>query len=102
MSEHIASSTGKVNPLPAFRFDVTDPKCWFRYVADWMVIHGKSRRTGEAYARDVRILLTRVEKSPFDITGEEVRDFILDRHSTGRQFPQDHVPGTEDPFQRIP
>lgn len=82
MSEHIASTTGEVNPLPAFTFDVNDPKAWFRYVADWVVINGNSRRTGEAYARDVRILLTRLEKPPSLITEPEVRDFMLDRHTT--------------------
>lgn len=82
MSDQIVPTAQEVNLPPAFRFDVNDPKGWFKYVADWVVINGKSRRTGEAYARDVRILVSRLQKPAFLITEPEVREFILDRHKT--------------------
>ena len=71
----------EVNPVPpVFSFDVNDPEGWYRYVADWVVLSGNSRRTGETYAREVRILLSRLNKPAFMVTEPEVRDFMLERH----------------------
>jgi len=80
MSTKIGPSPTKVNPLPSFEFDVSDPNGWYRYVTDWVVINGKSRRTGEAYAREIRILVRHCGKPAFLITESQVRDFILERH----------------------
>lgn len=69
-----------VKPLPAFDFDLYDAREWFRFVSDWIVLSGRSRRTGEAYARNVRILVYRLGKPAHLITESEVRDFMLERH----------------------
>ncbi len=81
MAKENASSAEKINGLPTFDFDVSDPNGWFHYVADWVVISGNSRRTGETYAREVRILVREHAKPAFLITESEVRDHILARHA---------------------
>ncbi len=69
-----------VNPLSDIDFDVADPNGWFKYVADSLVLTGLSRRTGETYAREIRILVHRFKKPPFMLTEGQVRTFILERH----------------------
>lgn len=69
-----------VNPLPDIDFDVSDPNGWYRYVADSMVLTGLSRRSGEAYAREVRILVRRFKRPPFMLTESDVRTFVLERY----------------------
>lgn len=81
MAKENVSTTTKVNKLPAFNFDVNDPRAWYRFVADWVVLQGKARRTGETYARNVRILLTRLGKPAFLVSEEEVREFMVTRHN---------------------
>jgi integrase len=81
MEREPVSSAPEVKHLPSFDFDVSDPQGWFRHVADWIVLSGRSRRTGEAYARDVRILVARIGKPAHLIAESEVRDFMLERHS---------------------
>jgi len=82
MSPQTASPTQEVNPRSTLSFDVNDPQGWFRYVTDWIVINGKSRRTGETYAREVRLLVRRAGKPAFSISESDVREFILHRHET--------------------
>ena len=54
-----------VKPLPELDFDVHDAREWVRFVSDSIVLSGRSRRTGEAYARNVRILVCRLGKPAF-------------------------------------
>ncbi len=55
----------KVNPLSDVDFDVNDPDGWYLYVADSLVLTGLSRRSGEAYAREFRILVRTFDRAPF-------------------------------------
>lgn len=71
----------KPNPIPDIDFDFNDPNAWFRYVADSFVLTGLARRSGEAYAREVRILVRWAGKPPFQMTESEVRRFILERYN---------------------
>jgi integrase len=70
----------QVKPLPSFDFDVTDPNGWYRYVADSLVLTGLARRSGETYAREVRILVKRYDRPPFLLSESQVRTFILERY----------------------
>ena len=81
MKRKINPETAKLNPLPDIDFDLNDPKAWYRYVADSFILTGLSRRSGEAYAREIRILVHRFGKAPFLLTESEVRTFILERYS---------------------
>lgn len=80
MSNESTVSAAAINPLPDIDFDVTDPNAWYRYVADSLVLTGLARRSGEAYAREVRILVHRFQRPPFQLSEAEVRRFILERH----------------------
>ena len=80
MSNESTVSAAAVNPLPDIDFDVCDPNAWYRYVADSLVLTGLARRSGEAYAREVRILVHRFQRPPFQLGEAEVRRFILERH----------------------
>ncbi len=80
MTKECIPPAAVVNPLPDIDFDVSDANAWYRYVADSLVLTGLSRRSGEAYAREVRILVRRFERPPFLLTEGEVRRFILERH----------------------
>ena len=78
-SERTVSQEG-VNSLLDFQFDASDPNGWYRYVADSLVLTGLARRTGETYAREIRILTRRFGKPPFLLSEGDVRTFILERH----------------------
>ena len=80
MKQKATADAVKVNPIKDVSFEVDDPNGWFRYVADSMMLTGLSRRSGEAYAREVRILVHRFKKAPFLLTEAEVRAFILERY----------------------
>ncbi len=80
MSNESTPSEGVLNPLPDIGFDVRDPNGWYRYVADSLVLTGLARRSGEAYAREVRILVRRFDRPPFMLSEGAVRTFILERH----------------------
>jgi integrase len=80
MTNESTASPPAVNPLPDIDFDVRDPDGWYRYVADSLVLTGLARRSGEAYAREIRILVRRTGKPPFLLTEGEVRAFILERY----------------------
>ena len=80
MSDESTSFEGVLNPLPDIDFDVRDPNGWYQYVADSLVLTGLSRRSGEAYAREIRILVRRFGRPPFMLTEGDVRTFILERH----------------------
>ncbi len=80
MQDERTPSPPNFNPaLPSFSFDVCDPPPWYAYVADSLVLTGLKRRSGEAYAREVRILVKRFECPPFMLSEENVRGFILER-----------------------
>jgi len=80
MSTESTPSNGGLNPLPDIDFDVRDPNGWYRYVADSLVLTGLAPRSGETYAREVRILVHRFGKPPFMLSEGDVRTFILERH----------------------
>lgn len=80
MNSERTVSKEAVNPLPDFQFDASDPNGWYQYVADSLVLTGLSTRTGETYAREIRILMRRFGKPPFLLTEGEVRTFMLERH----------------------
>ncbi|MCK5806429.1 MAG: tyrosine-type recombinase/integrase [Lentisphaeria bacterium] len=80
MSNESTPSEGVLNPLPDINFDVGDPNGWYRYVADSLVLTGLARRSGETYAREVRILVRRFDRPPFMLSEGDVRTFILERH----------------------
>ena len=80
MKEKPTAVLPKVNPLRDVDFDVNDPNGWYRYVADSLVLAGLARRSGETYAREIRILVHRFERPPFMLSEAEVRAFILERH----------------------
>ena len=71
MSSQTSLCTDVVNPLSDIDFDVSDANGWFRYVADSLVLTGLSRRTGQTYAREIRILVHRFGKPPFMLTEAE-------------------------------
>ena len=72
--------TTVVNFLPGANFDVWDADAWYHYVADALVLTGLARRSGEAYAREIRILVHRFQKPPFMLSESDVRAFILERY----------------------
>lgn len=80
MTRKCNASVQKNNPLTDADFDVSDPNGWYRYVADSLVLTGLSRRSGEAYAREIRILVHHFKRPPFTLSEAEVRTFILERH----------------------
>ena len=80
MSNESNVSREGVNPLPDTDFDLRDPNGWYRYVADSLVLTGLARRSGEAYAREIRILVRRFQRPPFTLTEADVRRFILERY----------------------
>lgn len=80
MEHQAVSPAEEVKGLPALDFDVTDPNGWYRYVADSLVLTGLSRRSGEAYAREIRILVHRFNRPPFTLSEADVRRFMLERH----------------------
>ncbi|MCK5806178.1 MAG: tyrosine-type recombinase/integrase [Lentisphaeria bacterium] len=80
MNSERTVSKEAVNPLPDFQFDASDPNGWYQYVADSLVLTGLATRTGETYAREVRILMRRFGKPPFLLTEGDVRTFMLERH----------------------
>lgn len=76
----VNSEARKLNPISDIDFDFNDPNAWYRYVVDCFILTGVSRRSGEAYAREVRILVRWSGKPPFQLTESEVRAFILERY----------------------
>ena len=62
MSNESNVSREGVNPLPDTDFDLRDPNGWYRYVADSLVLTGLARRSGETYAREIRILVQRFQR----------------------------------------
>lgn len=80
MHSNCTPETQELNLPGDIDFDVRDPNGWYRYVADSLVMTGLSRRSGEAYAREVRILVKRFGLPPFMLSEAQVRGFILERH----------------------
>lgn len=62
------------------RYHNYDPNGAYRYVADSLVPTGLSRRSGEIYAREVRILVKRFGQPPFVLSQSQVRDLVLERY----------------------
>jgi integrase len=81
MNRKVDREPAKPNPIAGLDFDFNDPNAWYRYVADSFVLTGLSRLSGKAYAREIRILVHRFGKPPFELTEGEVRTFILERHT---------------------
>ncbi len=79
MTNECITPAAVVNPLRDIDFDVSDPNGWYRYVADSFVLTGLSRRSGEAYAREVRILVHRFGMVPFMPGEGNVRASTLER-----------------------
>ena len=71
----------KVNPLSDVDFDVNYPNERYRYVVDSLVLTGLSRCSGEAYAREIRILVRTFDRMLFLLSEGEARRFILERHN---------------------
>lgn len=67
--------------LPDACCDLASPDDWYQYMRDRFVLTGLSRRSAEAYAGQVRILVRDVGKSPSLMTPAEVRRFMLDRQT---------------------
>jgi len=80
MTSNLTSEAKNLNPLSDIDFDINDANAWYRYVADSFILAGLAPHSGEAYAREVRILVHWAQKPPFLLTEAEVRTFILMRY----------------------
>jgi len=79
MDNETTSVEQKINPVSGIDFGASDPNGWYRYVADSISLTGLADRTGETYAREIRILVAQFRKPPFELTESDVRRFILER-----------------------
>jgi len=79
MDNETTSVEQKINPVSGIDFGAADPNGWYRYVADSISLTGLADRTGETYAREIRILVAQFRKPPFELTESDVRRFILER-----------------------
>jgi integrase len=80
MESKTTAIAANVNPITDANFKPDDPNGWYDYVTDSLVLSGLARRSGETYAREIRILVKRFNKPPFLLTESDVRTFILERH----------------------
>ena len=56
-----------------------DPKYWFNLAVENFIVQGKSKRTAETYARELR-LLTKYYKKPLNrLTEDEIRKYVVYR-----------------------
>ncbi len=81
MKKKCTPAAAEINPLNDAHFDPEDANAWYRYVADSMVLTGLAKRSGEAYAREVRILVRHFNKAPYLLNEAELRSFLLTRHT---------------------
>ena len=56
-----------------------DPKYWFNLAVENFIIQGKSRRTAEAYARELRVLTKYYHKPLNKLTEDEIRKYVIYR-----------------------
>jgi len=56
-----------------------DPKYWFNLAVENFIIQGKSKRTAESYARELRILTKHYNKPLNKLTEDEIRKYVVYR-----------------------
>jgi len=60
---------------------------WYKQFTDKLQLSGMSPRTQEAYARAVRLLKDYSNKDPWEITEQDVQDYLLMRKNTSKWAP---------------
>jgi len=60
---------------------------WYKQFTDKLELSGMSPRTQEAYARAVRLLKDHCNKDPWEITEQDVQDYLLMRKNTSKWAP---------------
>jgi len=50
-----------------------DPKYWFNLGVEYFIVQGKSKRTAETYARELRVLTKYFQKPLNTLSEDEVR-----------------------------
>ena len=56
-----------------------DPKYWFNLAVENFIVQGKSKRTAETYAREIKILVKHYNKPLNELTEDEIRKFVVYR-----------------------
>ena len=56
-----------------------DPKYWFNLAVENFIVQGKSKRTAETYARELRILTKYYNKPLNKLTEDEIRKYVVYR-----------------------
>jgi site-specific recombinase XerD len=56
-----------------------DPKFWYDLAVEGFIVQGKSQRTAESYAREIRILAKYCKKPLNQVTEDEVREYVVYR-----------------------
>jgi integrase/recombinase XerD len=56
-----------------------DPKYWFNLAVEQFIIEGKSKRSAETYARDLKILVKYYKKPLNQLTEDEIRKYVVYR-----------------------
>ena len=54
-----------------------DPKYWFNLAMENFIIQGKSKRTAETYAKELRILTKHYNKPLNQVTEDEIRKYVV-------------------------
>ena len=57
----------------------TDPQFWYELAVENFLVQGKSKRTAETYAREIRILAAHYKKPLNKLSEDEIRKFIVYR-----------------------
>ena len=60
---------------------------WYKQFTDKLELSGMSPRTQEAYSRAVRLLKDHCNKDPWEITEQDVQDYLLYRKNTSKWAP---------------
>lgn len=56
-----------------------DPKYWFDLAVENFIVQGKSKRTAETYAREIKILVKHYKKPVNKMTEDDIRKFVVYR-----------------------
>jgi site-specific recombinase XerD len=56
-----------------------DPKYWFNLGVEYFIVQGKSKRTAETYARELRVLTKYFQKPLNTLSEDEVRKYVVYR-----------------------
>jgi integrase/recombinase XerD len=56
-----------------------DPKYWYNLAVENFIVQGKSKRTAETYAREIKILVKYYNKPVNKMTEDEIRKFVVYR-----------------------